>query len=498
MKSLVTRIVSWLLVVLLPMAIVASVMASEVEDEIEDLNDRVDALELKTAKNKVSFFGDFRVKYDYLKYNYPDYYQYLGGDPMDPNNYAFMPETDMENAENWSARLRLKLDAKVSPELHFTGRLVMHHTYGGTDVPIFNGFPNTVVYGANSTQYAGDNVMRVERAAFTYDPEEIPFFFTLGRQAATNGPPRELREDRVRQGTPGALMIDAEIDGVMVGIHLSEWGLPEGSIWRFCYGTGFEAGFGSGGRVRQTMINTSQGPMLVSELNDTKVAGGCFEMPIPAIPGKTLLTAGYFRMIDLTDISTGYTRNFPDPMNSDPQLVTATNNLGDMDLYGICFEHEYKDFSWFASLAMNKSHPDSAMTSLYGFGGLLGNPYESETGMAYYVGARIPLKAIQGKLGLEFNHGDEHWFSYTNGADDFAMPKLATRGSVFEAYYIQKLEKKLNFRAGFLYYNYDYAFSGWHIAPGPMEMFELDKTPSLGYPFPDKVTNIYAIFDLNF
>ena len=493
-KSLV-----WLTVLMLMSIGIFGVAAADVEEDIEDLNDRIDALELKTAKNKVSFFGDFRVKYDYLKYEYPEYYQYMGGDPMDPASYAQMPASELSNDEAWSARLRLKIDARPTRELHFTGRLNMHTAYGGSRVPIFNGFPNTVAFGANSTSYPSDNTLRVERAAFTYDPDEMPLFFTFGRQASTNGPPRELREDRVRQGTPGALMIDAEIDGVMLGIHLDELGLPEGSNWRFCYGTGFESGFGSGGNVAQAMVNTPGGPMAISGLNDTKVAGFCFETNIPAIPGKTLFSGGYFRLIDLTDIATGYTRNFPDGTNSDPQLVTSTRNLGDMDLYGACFQHEHKGFSWFGSVAFNKSHPDVGAASMYGFGSLLGNPSESESGMAYYVGSQIPISAINAKVGIEYNHGDATWFSFTHAADDYSMSKLATRGSVIEAYYIQQIEKKFNFRAGIQIYTYDYAFSGWHIAPGPIEqMFDLANTPSLAYAFPDKATNIYAILDMDF
>ena len=492
-------------IMLVVLANISIAVADEVTDDVDELLDRVDALELKAAKNKVSIFGDFRVKYDYLKFQYQPYNQYMGGDPMSPSSYMPIPAYELKNNENWSLKLRLKIDAKPSPTLHFTGRLVMHQTYGGSGVPIFNGFPNTVAYDANATNIPTDNTLRVERAAFTYSPENSDFFFTAGRQAATNGPPRELREDRVRQGTPGGLMIDAEIDGIMIGLRLDDaFGLPEGARFRFCYGTGFEAGFGGGGAVATTYVpgfdpmSGASVPLVVSELKDSKVAGGCAETSIPQLPGKTLLTLGYMRFIDMTDISTGYTRNFPNPADGNTQLVTSTRNLGDMDLFGVCFQQKVSDIDWFASLSIDKSYPDVGAVSQYGFGGLLGNPNESETGMAYYVGTRFPVKALDGKFGLEYNHGDEHWFSYTNGADDIAMSKLATKGSVIEAYYIQKIEKKFNIRAGIQAYDYDYAFSGWHIAPGPMSMFELDKNPSLAYAFPDKITNVYVVFDLDF
>ncbi len=499
---------SMILVGILMLAVLMSfslAVADEVADDVEDLLDRVDALELKAAKNKVSIFGDFRVKYDNIKFDYQPHFLYQGGDPTNPMSYMPYEAYDLKNSENWSLKLRLKIDAKPSPQLHFTGRLVMHQTYGGSGVPIFNGFPNTVAYDANATNIPTDNALRVERAAFTYSPANSPFFFTAGRQAATNGPPRELREDRVRQGTPGGLMIDAEIDGIMIGMRLDETiGLPDGSVFRFCYGTGFESGFGGGGAVEKSYVpgfdpvNGQPVSLVVSELKDSKVAGGCAETPIPQLPGKTLLTLGYMRFIDMTDISTGYTRNFPVPYDGNEQLVTSTRNLGDMDLFGACFQQEINDISWFGSIAYNKSDPDIGAVSQYGFGGLLGNPLESESGMAYYLGARFPVKATDGKFGLEYNHGDAHWFSYTNGADDIAMSKLATKGSVIEAYYIQKIEKKFKIRVGLQAYDYDYAFSGWHIAPAPMENFELANNPMLGYAFPDKITNLYVVFDLDF
>ena len=296
-------------IMLVVLANISIAVADEVTDDVDELLDRVDALELKAAKNKVSIFGDFRVKYDYLKFQYQPYNQYMGGDPMSPSSYMPIPAYELKNNENWSLKLRLKIDAKPSPTLHFTGRLVMHQTYGGSGVPIFNGFPNTVAYDANATNIPTDNTLRVERAAFTYSPENSDFFFTAGRQAATNGPPRELREDRVRQGTPGGLMIDAEIDGIMIGLRLDDaFGLPEGARFRFCYGTGFEAGFGGGGAVATTYVpgfdpmSGASVPLVVSELKDSKVAGGCAETSIPKLPGKTLLTLGYMRFIDMTDI----------------------------------------------------------------------------------------------------------------------------------------------------------------------------------------------------
>lgn len=518
------RLSSWLIPCLcMGMLLVPQIAPADTEEDIEDLNDRIDALELKTAKNKISFFGDFRIRFDSQKWNYSPYQQFVGMDMSDPMNpqQVYMPMEGFEskNSEAWSARLRLKMEAKVSESLHFTGRLNMHRGFGSASTPIFNGFPNTVMTAFNSAAVPTDDVVHVERAAFTWSPESFPLFFTLGRQAATGGPPRELREDRVRQGTPGAMMIDAQIDGMMIGMHLDKIGLPEEGIVRLCYGTGFESGFGSGGHIGATTVsvhapnvnydpmNPANGPQSfvqqfqIADLDDSKVAGVCGETPIEALPGNNLLSFGFFRMLDMTDIPTGETRGFPDPFSTEEQLVTSTANLGDMDLYGLTWQHtleldEY-ELDYFGSFAVNKSHPDEGTASAYGFGSLLGNSMESLTGKAYYVGARGDVPPTRGKLGVEYNHGDENWFAYIPAADD-VNTKLATRGDVFEVYYIQPLHRNLDLRVGMQNYKYDYAFSGWHIAPAPLENFALDSNPMMPYAYPDEIQNIYAVMDMTF
>ena len=502
------------LVTLLVLGTLSLPAMADTEDDIDEIMDRLDALELSTAKNKVSFFGDFRVRYDYTKWHVGDYSQFMGMDFSDPMNpvpvYMPVPSQDLENTEAYSARLRLKMDARIGESLHFTGRLNMHRGFGASNIPLFNGFPNTVLTAYNSTAVPTDNLLRVERAAFTWDPDFVPLFLTAGRQAATGGPPRELREGLVRQGTPGALMIDAEIDGFMLGVHL-----PNESVARICYGTGFEAGFGPGGSTGQTVVTTyvpdvtdPSNPRLVAMpnfiggLKDSKVLGGCAETSIPPIPGTTMLSAGYFRMMNMTDIPYGRTRSFPNPFNTDEQTVTATANLGDMDLYGLCFQHNLDlqgyELDWFVSVAGNTSHPDAGTASAYGFGSLLGNSMESQSGNAYFVGVRGDIPPTRGKLGFEYNHGSKNWFSYIPAADDINS-KLATRGSVFEGYYIQPLDLAgLNLRVGYQYYDYDYAFSGWHISPAPIDYFKLDENPSSPYPYPDEIQNLYVVLDLNF
>ena len=100
-------------------------------------------------------------------------------------------------------------------------------------------------------------------------------------------------------------------------------------------------------------------------------------------------------------------------------------------------------------------------------------------------------------VGAEYNHGSEHWFSYTPAADD-PSNKLATRGDVWELYLNWQFDKRIWFKLGYQHFEYDTAFSGWHIAPGPLEYFALDQNPVLFYAFPDEVDNLYAALEVRF
>lgn len=87
--------------------VLPATVSADVEDDVEELIERVDDLELKTSKNKISFFGDFRVRYDYMKWHIPAYNQFMGMNFTDPMNpvpvYMPVAAQDLENSEAWSA-----------------------------------------------------------------------------------------------------------------------------------------------------------------------------------------------------------------------------------------------------------------------------------------------------------------------------------------------------------------------------------------------------------
>lgn len=470
--------------------------ATAKEEEIEA---RLAKVETKTAQNRITWGGDLRVRLDNQQWKINPYQQFMGMTTPP----AQMPAQDWSNAMQWGLRLRLKLNAEINENLKFMGRLSMQKLYGGADVPIFNGFPSTVHNSFNSVRVATSDVLHVERALLRYDFPNLPFTFAIGRMNTSDGPPLEIREDTERQATPLAIMVNAEVDGMHLDYHLDSLGLPEGTQIGICGGIGYEAGFGGGGNVSSNMTMTPFGMGHINGMKDSAVVGLIFDLPymfeLGSAVNSTQLLFGYNRFMRFTDIPYGSLINFPIPggyAQPSAQYVTGTNNLGSMDQFGWCWEHKIGDkFTYFYSGGYIKSHPNGNV-SQYGFGGLLGDPVNSQTGSAHYVGAKFqPVPVVA--LGVEFNHGSPHWWTYNPAAGD-PSEKLGARGNVWEGYLHWTFSKNALLKFGYIHYDYSTAFSGWHIAPGSLEYYNLDNNAVNFYPFPKTVQNLYLMLETRF
>ena len=125
-------------------------------------------------------------------------------------------------------------------------------------------------------------------------------------------------------------------------------------------------------------------------------------------------------------------------------------------------------------------------------------------GEAIYLGERYDIKSTGTKIGLEYNHGSKYWITFVPASDDMLTAKLGTRGSVYEAYVIQGLNKKpiakrgnAFFRLGYQFYDFAYTGSNnWMGAPqkisslnaGSIQMFSPVK----------HAEDIYATFNVVF
>ncbi|HEY4492186.1 MAG TPA: DUF3373 family protein, partial [Acidobacteriota bacterium] len=161
------------------------------------------------------------------------------------------PEQDYDNSILYTTRLRLNVKADIAPNLSFAGRLSMYKTWGDSSaVQIFNGQANSINLDGTTTSVPNGDAIRVDRAYFDWNHiGGSGLYLSLGRRPSSGGPPTEIRENRLRGGTPLGHVVDFQFDGVTVGYVFDSEKMP-GAIYRFCYGLGYESGFGSGEQLK--------------------------------------------------------------------------------------------------------------------------------------------------------------------------------------------------------------------------------------------------------
>lgn len=400
---------------------------------------------------------------------------------------TFVAQQDYDNALLYTTRLRLNMRSEISEHMSFSGRLAMAKVWGdSTGVQVFNGQPNSMSVDGTTVGVPNSDIVRVDRAYFDWNGiGGSGLYVSLGRRPSTGGPPLEVREGRLRGGTPLGHVVDYQFDGITVGYNFHD-AMP-GAVWRFCYGLGYESGFGSGDQLKAP----------ADRLKDVHLGG--FNLDLYSTD-RMFVQATVLRAWNVTDGFNSLVVMPLDPVTGNPapgpavMRFTPSANLGNIDLAAAMVERNDGPIKWFASLAGMKSHPDEVTTP---FGGLLSDPFSSPVShdaWSVYTGARVESPNGRTQIGAEFNRGSQYWFNFTQSADDIVLSKLATRGNVYEAYLNHQLGKSATLRISGLHYDYDYSGSGWHIG----EPKKLDQKPLIGFPTYDKMFNLRAALTVRF
>jgi len=503
--------------------------AAALRAELAEIQERLDKVEKKAAKDRLNFSGDFRFEMHSIESSIPEhydgmalqkgivdtlfYYGATGNFPQGPQqvqqfiaqNYGsylyftsgltyaqlqqamgmFPPEMqqalmgsllpythvagyDADNSALYTNRLRLNMDAEVAENVKFTGRLSMYKVFGdSTGVQVFNGQSNSFDVDGNTVGVPNGDQLRVERAYFDWtNIADSGLYLSIGRRPSSGGPPMHLRQGELRAGSPMGSLIDFQFDGITVGYHINEY-----STARICWGLGYESGFGNGSVLKQP----------ADRLKDAQFAGLNWDI---YQNDAMLAQITIARAFSLTDGFNGLIVLPKNPLTGQdvgaPVVMrfTPSANLGDMDIAGAVLMRKDGPVDWFVNYNYVKSHPDNVTTP---FGGLFTDPFqtpEAHSGSMYYLGARYSLPNDKTMIGAEFNHGSQYWFNFTPAQDDIIAPKTNTRGDVFELYLLHQIRDRFLFRLGYIDYAYDYSGSGWHIGAPK----KLDSTPVLGFP----------------
>ena len=409
-----------------------------------------------------------------------------------------VPAYKPKNSSLYSNRFNLNLNAKATQDVSVTANLAMYKVFGSqTDSAVTNAgsapfFADRVgVFDGTLSHVPSSSNLNVDRVYATWSNiADQEMWLSVGRRPSTGGAPSNLRQNTVVRpgngGTP-ALLVDYAFDGVTLGYAPEIDALP-GAYAKFCYGRGFESGFTD---------------FTGNSLEDTDMVG-ISVVPIDTDPLRVWLQ--WNRGMNIFDAPTMSNTYFG---NTAPKT-----NLGDIDWFGVGFMSTHKNvgpgtLQVFGDVGMSITRPNNNVSAQFGFQGLMTGAFfnpeapSNKKGTAVALGVRYDLPS-RSKFGFEWNHGSKNWITFAPAADDMWTAKMGTRGDVYEAYYIQELDRqpissffsKAFFRVGVQYYKFDYTGSnnwvGAPVAIGHVNGNLMTTTPL------EDATNLYATFEVKF
>lgn len=505
------------------------------KDQIKEMDDRLNQAELHTATDKISFGVDLRTRAESIHYKdlsvapsnltngfFVNFPAGFNGATLAQAQAAMAGMTaagmvppvekyDVDNDIIFSNRIRLEMQSKVSNNLSFAGRLAANKVYGdSTGVNFNHGSLGDVTFDGNTSSLPHGDTIRLERAYFNYKNNigAVPYNLSMGRRPSTDGPPLEYRDNSLEGGSPMSTIINWQFDGASLSFGLEDVTHIPGFDFKLCYGVGFESDYGNSSSLSSA-----------SDISDVHMAGFIATL---FNNDTTSAVFNYAYAWDVTDGFTGLTVMpfiaYKDDLNNDGineyyfqknyggfiSRLEPSTNIGDWQAASLLLRSNLTE--WFDKninlfLSGSWTHTDPSQISENPFYELMGQGLlssngnlKSQDGYMIYMGAIFPMP-LDAKLGLEYNYGSKYWFNFTGAEDSLISSKLATRGQVFEAYYIQPIVgPKFFVQLGGQYYDYNYTGSGNPLG-APVKIDKLTSFDAL-FPVVDDVWNLYLSANL--
>ncbi len=439
----------------------------KLEKKVSRLNKKLNKVKAHDAFDNVKFSMDFRNTYDNIDYTYNDY-SYKGED---------LSGTSSKNNGLMTSRVYLNMKSAPTKKLSFQGQMAAYSIWGAHlqyEDPSFKSW-------AGSSK-ASDTVFRIRRAYFIYSDDllggDLPYSFSIGRRAATDGFLANHRENLKDAGSPLAHITNMEVDAIMTKFNTEKF-LTTGSFIKLIYGRAHAGGIESLYDA-QGYKPYAQEDGDVNENVDFLVALG------------SLYNNGQYNLMfeDALILNTkgAYVAGSPEAEAlgaSNKSLDAGKANLAALSLQVDGVGDEISDFlddtTLFASVAMSTYMPDDGHQ-------LLGST-DDETGQSVWVGATFPdMITKDGRFGIEYNHGSQYWTPMTWAEDSVMGSKLAVRGDAYEAYWNFNLfgQKNLPSQIRYTHEQHDYTpnirCSGW-VAPVPVDIEADDIRVSVSYKY---------------
>lgn len=468
----------------------------------EEAKKRLDKAELHTSTDKVSLGVELRSKADSLHYDNirmapapvvnsfftPASLGGFNGVTLDQARqglaqmkaYGMIPPAEASDADNdviFTNKFRLNMNAKVNDQLSFAGRMAAYKVWGdSTEVKFNQGSLGDVIFDGNTSSLPHGDTIHLERAYFNYkkDIGAVPINFSLGRRPSTEGPGAEYGMYSLEGGSPLTTIINWQFDGASLNFGLEDvTGIP-GAAFKLCYGVGFEGDWGNSYSLNDTRSDVEDvhlfGFIATLFNNDATSAELNYAHASDVTDGFTGLTVMPF-VVSKQDTNGDGAAEYYFAPNSGGFItrMEPASNIGDWDAASVLLRSNFSEYfaDIDAFLGLSWSHTDPSRISanpyyeLMGMGLLSSNgELEDRDGYGIYAGMLFPMP-LEARLGLEYNWGSKYWFNFTGAEDSLVGSKLAARGSVYEAYYIQPVYSKYFFvKIGGQYYDYEYTGSG--------------------------------------
>ncbi len=398
------------------------------------------------------------------------------GDPLVQPVFVDRPrDLDRWYGSQWVNRLRLTMTWDVTENLRFYGQIGVFKYFNE-----LQSHPTTLDMHTN--RYPRDPTLRIERAYFDWFITDW-LVLTAGRVASPEGPPAELKENTVRNATWGVQMVEAELEAVLVTLHLSK--LLDGTYLRLFY-----VPFAS-----HTDFTLSDDRSLFQDagIDPMHAWGAVFELKLPKV-GDNLVQVGFvnvprFRPRDIPIEVDGVEEPIEPAKPTSQDLGTywmATGLLEFKDIGG-------SGLDLFAAYTLSILKPRAGrmvydipvrLPIVHPLTGEQIDTFDGtqryETGLAsyeegngttnlghmFYVGLRYTLPVFGSyapRIGAEMNRGTKYHINW-NSPSDLLVNRLGTKGWAWEVYYIQQLiEEHLFARLGYVQLIREY--EGLYIGP---------------------------------
>jgi Protein of unknown function (DUF3373) len=447
----------------------SSVFAISLEEKVENLEKEL--LEIKSAlkettaqatfaetkayQNRISWSSELRLRNDKVNYKNSGINGYTSTQPSLESGYT----KDFDPATN--IRLRLNMEYKTDDNTKFVGRIGITRNSETSERICTLHAPVTSAPTTNT-------VFEIDKAYVdkTFNNRQYPLTLTFGVLPTSGGSSTNIAENKPRQSMFSSLMFDMNTYGIIGTLNLSK--TVEDAALRMIFAKAYTL-------HRDNFYYQCNRAIVKS----ADISGLFYEQTLPIGVDNTFMI-GINRLGDIK--ATPFIGSFSMLDTDTPASMGSIINIGShLEARNI----SASNITAFAGVALSLPSPSgkvsdyttSAPTALgskgldYAHGSM-----QDKNGWAAHIGGVYEIQSYTTKIGAEYNHGSQYWYSGTQGAED-PFNKLATRGSAYEIYVIYNLTKNIFFKTGFLRIAEEYTGSGWNFGIA----YDKKATTNIGY-----------------